>query len=544
MLIPTRLLAILAGVVLALALTVLLLASVLLRWRRRQRERDSRVYSPDTDDPELLHAQIERLQPCLLQIALDGVDELRQDWRESERAELRAGIEALLEEWAAACEGLFSRLGNSRYQLLVQLPALRRMEETKFSILDRVRAYQFHGRQVGVTLSIGAGMGDTFLQCGANSRQALELALGRGGDQAAVKNTDFGYRFYGGVSERAEKTEKVKVRILATAFAELMRSCEQVYAMGHRHADFDTLGAAAGVCAMAKAQGTPAHIVIECDDCMAKPLLEQWRGQAGSSKATRLEGAPSVISPRKALSDLTAKTLLVLVDFHVPQLAESPQLLERAGLLAVIDHHRQAVDHVKDALVFFLDPGASSACEMTAELLQYTMPAPKLSAPQADALLAGIALDTRNFVLRTGASTFEAAAFLRARGADPARVRRLFAGEQEEMRRRMEIAARAKIVGRCAVSIAGVEGAGEDLRLVCAQAADELLNLGNVDAAFVLHADGENIHISARSLGARNVQLMMEQLGGGGHRTMAAAQLPIASHSMEDAVRLLAKVIG
>ena len=178
-----RHLAIIAGILLALALAVVLLASVLLRWHRRQRERDSRVYSPDTDDPELLRAQIERLQPCLLQIALDGVDELRQDWRESERAELRAGIEALLEEWAAACEGLLSKAEDGRYQLLVQLPMLLRMEDTKFSILDRVRAYQFHGRQVGVTLSIGAGQGDTYAQCGANSRQALELALGRGGDR-------------------------------------------------------------------------------------------------------------------------------------------------------------------------------------------------------------------------------------------------------------------------------------------------------------------------------------------------------------------------
>jgi c-di-AMP phosphodiesterase-like protein len=535
MLIPIRLLAAAAGILLALALAVTLLASVLLRWRRRQRERDSRAYDPDTDDPELLRTQIERLQPCLLRVALDGVDELRQDWRESERAELRAGIEALLEEWAAACEGLFLKQGDSRYQLLVQLPMLRRMEEEKFPILDRVRAYQLRGRQVGVTLSIGAGQGSTYAQCGANSRQALELALGRGGDQAAVKNQDNSYQFYGGVSKRVEKTEKVKVRLMATAFAEAMRGCEQVYAMGHKRADFDTLGAAAGVCAMAKAHGKPAYIVVECDGCMAGPLLEQWRGQ---------EGAPSVISPRKALHGLSAKTLLVLVDFHVPQLAECPQLLERAGLLAVIDHHRQAVNHVRGAQVFFLDPGVSSACEMTAELLRYTVPAPALAPAQADAMLAGIALDTRNFVLRTGASTFEAAAFLRAKGADPVRVKRLFAGEQAEMRRRMEIVTRAKVVGRCAVSIAlpGENGQG-DLRLLCSQAADELLNLGDVDAAFVLHADGENIHISARSLGARNVQRMMEQMGGGGHQTMAATQLPMAQYSMEDAVRMLGEAM-
>jgi len=526
-----RQIAILAGVVLTLALVVCLLVGILLRQRRLQRARESREYSPETDDPDLLRAEIDRLRPCCLLIELDGIDQLR-DLRESDRVQLRAGIEALLEEWAARHEGLFSRLKNGRYQLLVQQPKLRRMVETKFDILAQVRNYHFRGGRVDVTISIGVGQGDTSAECGENSRRALDLALGRGGDQAVVKNPDQSYQFYGGVSKRVEKSEKVKARMIATAFAELMRGCEQIYIMGHKRADFDSLGAAAGVFAMARAHGKPAFIVIDCDDCMAQPMLDSWQGQ---------EHAPVCILPRKALNDLSIRTLLVLVDVHVAVQAESSALVEQASLLAVIDHHRQAAQHVEHAQLFHLDPGVSSACEMVAELAQYTLPAPKLTPLHADALLAGITLDTRNFVLRTGASTFEAAAFLRAKGADPARVQRLFAGQHESAKRRMEIVARAKIVNNCAVSIAKMEDEGEDIRLLCAQAADELLNLQQVQAAFVLCEHGEQIHISARSLGERNVQVVMEQLGGGGHQTMAAAQLPRAQYTMQEALHKLAE---
>jgi len=523
--------AVVLGILLALALAVVLLAAALIRWVRRQRVKDARAYSPDTDDPALLHAEIGRLQPCLLQIALDGADELRQGWRESERAELRAGIEAILEEWAARYEGHLTKLGDNRYQLLVQQPMLRRMAESKFDVLDSVRAYQFRGRGAGVTVSVGVGQGRTFGECGANSRQALDLALGRGGDQAAVKHPDMSFEFFGGVSRQVERTGKVRVRLMATAFAELIRGCEQVYALGHKYADFDALGAVAGVCAMAAAQGKPGAIVLDRESCMAGPLLALWEEQ---------EGAPEIIPPAKALDGLAPKTLVVLVDTHVAKLAECPQLLEQAKLIAVIDHHRQAVDHLQGALVFHTDPGASSSCEMVAELLRYTEPAPRLTVPQADGLLAGIMLDTRGFVLRTGAATFEAAAWLRARGADPVRAKNLFAGRQEDIGRKMEIVQRAQLIGRCAVSVAPPGS----LRQVCSQAADELLGVEGVDAAFILFADGGTIHISARSMGARNVQVIMEKLGGGGHQTMAAAQLPAAQYTMEGAVNALMEAVA
>ncbi|MDR2686485.1 MAG: DHH family phosphoesterase [Oscillospiraceae bacterium] len=318
-----------------------------------------------------------------------------------------------------------------------------------------------------------------------------------------------------------------------------MRGCEQVYVVGHRRADFDALGAAAGVCAMARAQGKNAYVVLDEASCMAGPLLAAWKGQ---------EGAPETIHPDKALGGLNAKTLVILVDTHVARLAECPQLLEQAKLLAVIDHHRQAVDHIQGASIFHTDPGASSSSEMVAELLQYTEPAPRLPPSQADGLLAGIMLDTRGFVLRTGAATFEAAAWLRARGADPVRAKGLFAGGQDDLRRKMEIVLRAKVIGRCAVSVvpperAGIAQGAQRLRRVCSQAADELLGVEGVDAAFILFAEEGQIQISARSMGLRNVQVIMEKLGGGGHQTMAAAQLPMEEYSMEDAVKALVQVL-
>ncbi|MDR3312862.1 MAG: DHH family phosphoesterase [Oscillospiraceae bacterium] len=516
----------------ALLLASLLLAAALLRLRRKNKAAEEAALSPDTDDPAALRKQIQRRRACVLQIALDGVDELRQELRESERVEIRAGIEALLEEWAAQYGGLLAKLADNRFLLIVLQPAMEHMLESKFPILDAVRGYVFRDKRMEVTLSIGAGQGESFAECEQNSRQALDMALGRGGDQAAVKNPDLSYQFFGGVSKRVEKTEKVKVRILATAFAELIRGSERVLVMGHRSSDFDCLGAAAGLCALAQGLGKPAAIVMDLENTLAMPLVDLLREESAAAQ---------FISPKQALEELSAKTLVIVVDTHTAHQAESAALCEQAKMIAVIDHHRQAVDFIQNSVVFHHDPGVSSTSEMVTELLQYSSPRPKLSRAQAEALLAGIYLDTRGFLLRTGVSTFEAAAWLRGRGADMVRVRRLFAGGQEEFRRRTEIVANAKIFDRCAVSIA--RGGGNGWRLLCAQAADELLNLEDVDAAFVLFAEGEQICISARSLGARNVQLIMERLGGGGHQTMAAAQLPAAEVTMEDAARRLVEAI-
>ncbi|MCL2106211.1 MAG: DHH family phosphoesterase [Oscillospiraceae bacterium] len=527
---PPRLLAGLCLAFLAMLLISVSLAALLVKIRRKQKAGQAEL-PIDEEDPAALRERVARMQPIVLQIAMDGIDELRQELRESERVELRAGIEHLLEEWAATHQGMLAKLDDHRFFLIVHRPALQQMADAKFPILDLVRNYRYKDKRVEVTISIGVGQGNSFGECEHNSRQALDMALGRGGDQAAVKQLDQSYEFFGGVSKRVEKTEKVKIRIMAAAFAELMRGCEQVYVMGHRYSDFDSLGAAVGVCAMAQSQGKFARVILNADESMAKPMLERLRAEG-------MDGM--IVTCRRALAEMSDKTLIVVVDAHVRQTLECPELLDGAKLLAVIDHHRQAVDYIQNAVVFYHDPGVSSACEMVTELLHYTMPRPKLSRVQAEAMLAGILLDTRGFLLRTGASTFEAAAFLRAKGADPVEVKRMFAGGQQDYIRRTEIVTNAKLFHRCAVSI--VKAGCED-RLLCAQAADELLNLQDVDASFVLFQEDGRVCVSARSLGARNVQLIMERLGGGGHQTMAAAQLDASKHSMEDVVRLLLEAI-
>ncbi|MDR2524941.1 MAG: DHH family phosphoesterase [Oscillospiraceae bacterium] len=530
-----RLIAALFGAAVLLLVACVLLAAALFRLRRKRKRQEAEALSPETDDPAALRRQLKRRHACVLRIALDGVDELRQELRESERVEIRAGVEALLEEWAVKHSGLLAKLADNRFLLIVLQPALEQMLQTRFPILDAVRGFTFRERKVDVTLSIGVGQGESFAECEKNSRQALELALGRGGDQAAVKNPDLSYQFFGGVSKRVEKTEKVRVRILATAFAELIKGSERVLVMGHRSGDFDCLGAAVGVCALARCLGKPAAIVMDVANSLAQPLVEHLRVDAS---------AIPILPPKQAIAELSVKTLVIVVDTHTAHQAESPELCAQAKALAVIDHHRQAVDYLRGAVVFHHEPGASSASEMVVELLQYSAPAPKLSRVQAEALLAGIYLDTRGFLLRTAASTFEAAAWLRGRGADTVRVRRLFAGGQEEFRRRTEIVAGAKLFDHCAVSVAlgsaeAGEGEGGTWRLLCAQAADELLNLEDVDAAFVLFSENEQICISARSLGARNVQRIMERMGGGGHQTMAAVQFPPGECTMEEAARRL-----
>ena len=528
----------------ALLAATVCLSAALWRARKRRRAEEAAALSPDTDDPAALRKQLQRRRPGVLRIALDGVDDFRQELRESERVELRAGIEGLLEEWAIQCSGMLSKLADSRFLLVVNQPALDHMMEKKFPILDTVRAFAFKDKKMEVTLSIGVGQGESFAECERNSRQALDMALGRGGDQAAVKNPDLSYAFFGGVGKRVERTEKVKVRILATAFAELIKGSERVLVMGHRGGDFDCLGAAVGLCALAQALGKPAAVVMDLENSLAMPLAELLR-EAGAETP--------ILHPNKALEELSAKTLVILADAHTALQAESAELCAQAKLLAVVDHHRQAVDFIQNAVIFHHDPGSSSASEMVTELLRYSSPAPRLGHAQAEALLAGIYLDTRGFLLRTGASTFEAAAWLRGRGADTVRVHKLFAGGQEEFRRRTEIVANAKVFDRCAVSVAmltdGDRAAGSERvsgtgwRLLCAQAADELLNLEDVDAAFVLFLEGGQICISARSLGARNVQLIMEKLGGGGHQTMAAAQIPAGEATMEDVARRLIEAI-
>jgi c-di-AMP phosphodiesterase-like protein len=352
------------------------------------------------------------------------------------------------------------------------------------------------------------------------------MALGRGGDQAVLK-TENGFRFFGGVSKGVEKKSRSKTRIIANTLQDLIKDSERIYIMGHRFGDLDSVGSASGLAGAIRLMGKEAYVAVDKKRNLATQLISMIDSNTDNSL---------YISPSEAADSISDNDLLIIVDTHNKDFIESPLLYERSRQTVIIDHHRKTVNFIDDAVIFHHEPYASSASEMVTELIQYfKIDDEALKACFAEALLAGITLDTKNFVMRTGVRTFEAAAFLRKMGADTVVVKSLFSNSIETYQRKTKIVSSAQIHNRCA--IASTEIKSDDIRLICPQAADELLGITNVDASFVLFRTGDTINISARSLGALNVQVIMEALGGGGHQTMAAAQLD--NVSMNEAVNML-----
>ena len=338
--------------------------------------------------------------------------------------------------------------------------------------------------------------------------------LGRGGDQAAVKTPE-GFEFYGGVSRSVEKRSKVKNRIIAAALADLIRQSDSVVIMGHRMSDLDSLGAAIGVLRICKICDVPAVVAIRKEATLAGPLLDEFE-KAGFGE--------DFMEPDQILETVTPDTLLVVVDTYLVHLLESREIYARCRNVAVIDHHRKAVGHIENTVVLCHEPYASSACELVSELLQYVGERDDKPTPlEAQALLAGIMLDTRNFALHTGVRTFEAAAYLRRMGAQTEEVKRLFSSSMEEYAAKSSLVESASVYKGCAISISGPLPA--HLSVVVPQAANDLLSITGVAASFVAVEKGGGVNISARSMGGVNVQVIMEALGGGGHLTMAGAQL-------------------
>lgn len=471
------------------------------------------LYAEDTRLKQIAHAY-EMERPAVAMLAVDSADEIYRAYKESEYAEISADIERITESWFNRYTGLFRKLGSGRFLAVFPEETLQKMVAERFEVLALVRKYTYHDASVGVTLSIGVGRGDSLSDAESNARQALDMALGRGGDQAALKNADETYRFFGGVSKGVEKRTKVRSRVVASAIGEMLRGSENVFIMGHQFSDLDCIGAAIGLCKAARDMGASAFVVTDPHTTLASPLVEYASG-AGA--------AQWFILPEHAQRLLTEKSLLIVVDTHKASFTEAPQLCEKAAYIIVIDHHRKTVDYIRNAEIFYHEPHASSTCEMVTELLQYMGGKPSVTPLCANALLAGVILDTKDFVLRTGVRTFEAAAYLRSRGADTVVVTRFFNSSMESKKLRGKVVMDAETYRRCAVSVADIDA--RDVRVICAQAADELLTVSGVDASFVLFETDSTANISARSMGGVNVQVIMEALGGGGHQTMAAAQL-------------------
>lgn len=449
-------------------------------------------------------------RPSVMLMYIDNVDEVLLNTRESERAQIVGRVENLLEDWVAGTTGILRKFGNDRFMVVLEERHLAQIVQQKFDILDRVRSVYTNTQGVSVTLSMGVGSGETLKESAKMANQALEMALGRGGDQVAVK-TKSGFDFYGGVSKGIEKHTKVRTRVIASTLLETIRSCTNVLVMGHRFSDLDCLGSAAALATLARTMSKPAFVVVQKARTLAGELINRYVA-AGQGDL--------FIEPSEAMGMLQEKTLLIVTDTHSPSMLEWPDLYQNARTVVVVDHHRRMVDCIDNAVIFYHEPTASSASEMVAELIQYT-DQQSASRLEAEALLAGIMLDTRNFVMKAGVRTFEAAAYLRKLGADTVEVKRMFAENLNTYRRRSDLVAQAQIYRNCAISCDS--GVGEDVRIATAQAADELLSIKGVAASFVLFPTGNDVNISARSYGDFNVQLVMEALGGGGHLTMAGA---------------------
>lgn len=450
-------------------------------------------------------------RPACLIIVIDSYDELFDDMKDSEQAKELEAINSLLEAYIAKSTGFLRKISNSRYIAVVEERDIHWMLQERFEILDQVRALHPGGF---TTLSIGVGHGGKTLQeCHQMARESIDIALGRGGDQAAVKTVD-GFEFYGGISHGVEKRSHVRSRIIANALCDLIKKSDSVIIMGHRMSDLDAIGSAIGVLRICKICGVPAVIAVNSDATLAGSLLKTFI-DAGEGH--------NFIPPDQTLDVITPRTLLIVVDTYQKRLLESQKIYEKCKRVVVIDHHRMAVGHIDNPLLLYHEPYASSASELVCELLQFLPKEDNITALEAQALLAGIMLDTRSFALHVGVRTFEAAAWLRSRGAQTADTKLLFNTSKEEYEARAHIVESAYIYKGCAIALSEELDAG--MNVVLPMAANDLLTINGVDASFVAVAKNGGVNISARSMGALNVQVILEPLGGGGHLMMAGAQL-------------------
>ncbi|MCR4646348.1 MAG: DHH family phosphoesterase [Oscillospiraceae bacterium] len=471
------------------------------------------VFWQDQTDLEVLRQEHKDSRPCVVLLVVDNYEDMIQSIKERSRLAAGVSIEQLMEHFVENTTGILRRLKNDRFIAILERKHIDRIISDKFQILDEARSITVEGRNT-LTLSIGVGLGGATLQeCEELARQSLDMALGRGGDQAAIK-TENGFKFFGGVSQGVERKYRVKVRATAGKIQQHIMDSRAVYLMGHRYGDLDSIGGCCGLAGAIRLMGKTVRVVCDPKKNMSQQLI---------SLVQKEVGAGLFITPEQAVDAFTDDSLLIIVDTHSPDLIESPELYEKAKYVVVIDHHRKKENYLQKVLEFYHDPNSSSACEMITELLQYFKLSDKVKPIYADCLLSGITLDTKNFVMRTGVHTFEAAAYLRSLNADTIRVRNLFAGSIEAYRSRTQIVSNAEIYGRFAIS--EVPADTPSVRLVASQAADEMLGISGVDAAFTLCEMNDMINISARSYGTVNVQLIMEALGGGGHQSMAAAQL-------------------
>lgn len=454
-----------------------------------------------------------RSRPAIATILIDNYEELITNLSDSAVSSLNASLNEKINLWCERFGGLLRKLERNRFLYIFEARSLPAILEDKFSLLDTIREVASPSG-ISATVSIGVGKdGNGFQELFDYSNLAIEMSLSRGGDQAVVKD-NYNFTFYGGRTKETERRTKVKSRVMANSLKELIRQSSNIFIVGHRNTDIDAIGAAAGVICIARKLGKDAHIVTDVQTTLALPLIEMLR------KKPEYEGV--FITEQDALLIADGRSLLVVVDTNRPDQVETRALLDSVRRIAVIDHHRRAADYIDPVALNLHEPYASSAAELTTELLQYTADPQDILPEEATALLAGIVLDTKNFSLRTGSRTFEAAAFLRRGGADTVEVKKLFQNDLPSALSRYKILQAARLY-RSEIAIAALDEAAD--RAIASQAADELLNISGITSSFVLYPLEGRIFISARSIGDANVQMILEPLGGGGNAATAGAQI-------------------
>lgn len=487
------------------------------------------TYWVDVTEFSLIRDQYQATRPVAAVLLLDNYDELMKNLTENQRSALVSEIDSRLDEWVAESGGMLRRYQRERYLFIFDEQYLAKFIENKFDILDTIHQV-VNPSGINATLSIGVGKdGETYRELFQFANLSIDMALSRGGDQAVIRNK-FTFEFYGGRSKETEKRTKVKSRVMANALSALVSDSSQVFIMGHRSPDNDCIGAAAGVCALCRKNGVPVHIIKEASPPPAQELIDRL--------APLPEYQDCFLTAQEALLIADSRSLAVVVDTNRPDQVQAAELLESCNRVAVIDHHRRAATYIEGAALNYHEPYASSASEMVTELLQYIVEPNQILRSEAEALLAGIVLDTKNFTMRTGGRTFEAAAFLRRSGADTAEVKKLYQNDLADTVAKYALIQNAQLYRDHIALAVSRQPVG---RIIAAQAADELLNIMGIDTSFVVAPDGDKVNLSARSMGDTNVQVILEKLGGGGNAAAAGGQ--VSGQSVDEVAQELKEAI-
>lgn len=475
------------------------------------------VYLRDETEETVLRTKLDQEHIVIGLVYIDNYDEVREQIEEVRRSLLTALIDRKISHYISSVNGLIYKLEKDKYVFILKEQYFDRMLQDRFSILEEVKNVNI-GNEMAVTLSIGIGYGaDSYQKNYEYAHTSIDMALGRGGDQAVVKSNE-NLTYFGGKTQTQEKATRVKARVKAQAFQELLETRDRVLVMGHANSDVDCLGASAGVYRMVTELGKRCYIVEKTVTAPILPLKERFLQSPDYPEDMFITGA-------QALQMVDNSTVLVVVDCNRPSIIDEPELLRACKTIVVFDHHRQSSETIQGAVLSYCEPYASSACEMIAEMMQYIADGIKVKGPEADAMYGGIVIDSQEFTVQTGVRTFEAAAYLRRCGADITRIRKIFRENFKDYQAKAAAISSAEIY-RDAYAFSTIDPKGlESPTVVCAQAANELLNIRGIKASIVLTLYNDIIYVSARSIDEMNVQVLMEKLGGGGHRTIAGAQL-------------------